>query len=138
MKFKTQDKVTLNADRSVGRETIPKGTELEIVKYVGASAGEEVYQAKVTKSKVTFGVGASSLKKVEERKIGFLDLVEELLSEVDEPINYSEPTGCEWYKKGFCRIDGVACPYSQETYELCPKKDYAEKHPEKIKPVIDK
>lgn len=67
----------------------------------------------------------------------FMELVEDLVKKIDA--NYKEPTKCPWYKQGFCRVDGKACPYSQDTYEAhCPTYDFADKHPEQINPVLDK
>jgi hypothetical protein len=66
----------------------------------------------------------------------FLHLVEDLIKEINKE-DFSEPTACPWYKKGFCRIDGSPCPYSKETYKLCPKLEFAEKHPEQVFPKIE-
>lgn len=56
-----------------------------------------------------------------------------------EPIkDFSEPSACTWYAKGFCQIDGAVCPFSAETYSLCPKLDWANKHPEQVRPKLKK
>jgi len=40
------------------------------------------------------------------------------------------PKDCEYYKEGWCRIDGKPCPYSKDTWRECPKLVDAQRHPE--------
>lgn len=50
----------------------------------------------------------------------------------------SPPTGCKFFKKGFCKLDGRPCPYYQQTYTECPKYEWALQHPEDVEPVMER
>lgn len=66
---------------------------------------------------------------------GAFDRICALLTEEENPVGATE---CPWYKGGFCKLDGRPCPYTDNTYEECPKFEVAKNQPDVAAAIADR